>query len=674
MFAIIISEKGGGDRKETFDKSEINVGRVQGNDLMLPKGNVSKHHARLLFRDGRFIVTDLKSTNGTYVNGRKIAQATIVREGDKIYIGDFVLRLDGGAAAEASGDALEPVPEGMPERGVSSAGVVPNGGSHAAVAAPPPLPQAVQPQGHPAQSVPASGRGDPQIVSHDPPERGTGDGLPHVPAAPRMPQGMHAVAGATQTVPPRAGGLPGGTMPVGQPGVFPTSHPRSKASQIPDPDALAPVHPPTQLRTAPRESAEQAAHRLALVTLVDRVSEVIDLTPLKVSPLVDEPFSRLIHRTVREQAKLMREDGEAPEATDLELLIRDALHELVDLGPVGPLLDDDEVTEIHCVRHDHVLAVRGGSLQYAGASFTSEDSLARAIARLAAGAGEAWRPGELVVERRLPRGAQMIAIAPPASATYVLVIRKGRRVDMSLEDFVRAGALSRAMATFLESCLVARANILVCGPTSSETVALLAALASTGPAGDRVAVVQDLDEIAVAAAHVILFNPSDSGQRGEESVRAAARVRPDRLIIAALAGHMGAAALEAIADGADGVIAAIHAPSLRQALPKLVAQVLLARPSFDIELARECIGESFDIAIELGRLPDGRPRVIRLAELGGTDDKGIVARDIFTFVTEGAGAAEGSFTVSGVVPRVVSEFAARGVKVDPNIFKRVGRS
>ena len=105
MFSIIISEKGGAERRETFDKNEINVGRVQGNDLMLPKGNVSKHHARLLYRDGRFIVTDLKSTNGTYVNGRKIAQATIVREGDKIYIGDFVLRLDAGNGAEAAPNA-----------------------------------------------------------------------------------------------------------------------------------------------------------------------------------------------------------------------------------------------------------------------------------------------------------------------------------------------------------------------------------------------------------------------------------------------------------------------------------------------------------------------------------------------------------------------------------------
>ena len=105
MFSVIISEKGGAERREAFDRAEINVGRVQGNDLMLPKGNVSKHHARLLFRDGRFIVTDLKSTNGTYVNGRKISQATIVREGDKIYIGDFVLRLETAAQPGASPDA-----------------------------------------------------------------------------------------------------------------------------------------------------------------------------------------------------------------------------------------------------------------------------------------------------------------------------------------------------------------------------------------------------------------------------------------------------------------------------------------------------------------------------------------------------------------------------------------
>src|SRR5690349_8254584 len=135
MFTIVISEKGGAERRETFEKNEINVGRVQGNDLMLPKGNVSKHHARLLYRDGRFIVTDLKSTNGTYVNGRKIAQATIVREGDKIYIGDFVLRLDSQNAV--AGEDGAPAGAGEADRLLARTGPNPNAGSPAATGAQP---------------------------------------------------------------------------------------------------------------------------------------------------------------------------------------------------------------------------------------------------------------------------------------------------------------------------------------------------------------------------------------------------------------------------------------------------------------------------------------------------------------------------------------------------------
>src|SRR5580704_13352169 len=145
MFAIIISEKGGAERKESYDKNEINVGRVQGNDLMLPKGNVSKHHARLLYRDGRFIVTDLKSTTGTYVNGRKIAQATIVREGDKIYIGDFVLRLDaGGGGAEAAPNGDDESVRTLARNQAAATGAPP-------AAAPAPAAQAPRAQPPPAQ-------------------------------------------------------------------------------------------------------------------------------------------------------------------------------------------------------------------------------------------------------------------------------------------------------------------------------------------------------------------------------------------------------------------------------------------------------------------------------------------------------------------------------------------
>jgi len=703
MFAIIISEKGGAERREAFDKNEIQVGRVQGNDLMLPKGNVSKHHARLLFRDGRFIVTDLKSTNGTYVNGRKIAQATIVREGDKIYIGDFVIRLENAGAAAPEAEPQSEDPSRTLDRGAVRAPFAPP--------MPPPMPEAPPPPSTPMPPpMPQGGQGvrsEPAAVSHFPLERDPDDSEsapapnvapPKLPNAPRM--APHAAPQSQAMTPPRGNPMPppqpppmpppmpppqayqgGGTVPLG------LQHQGALAQkQAPPPPAPpAPPAPPQQqqqqqsrvsipppaARPGVRETSQQAAQRLALITLVDRVADAIDLAPLKASPLLDEPFTQLVERTVRDQAKVMREEGETPDGTDVELLIRDALREFVALGPIGPLLDEEDVTEIHCVRHDQVLALRAGTLTLADASFTSEDALGRTIARLAAQNGDPWRPGELVLERKLARGAQMLGIAPPASAGYVLIIRKRRRVDSSLEEFVRAGALSRAMATFVESCLGARANILVCGSTASGTASFLSALAAASSGGDRVVVLQDLDDVGVGAGHVVTLNLIDSKQRGEEAIHAAARIRADRLVVCSLAGSLVGATVDVIAAGSEGVIAAAQAPSLRQALARLVNQLVSVRPGLNVDSARESIGESFDIAIELGRLADGRPRVLRLAELAGSDEKGVVVRDIFTLATDAQG--EGSFAVSGVIPRVVSEFAARGVKVDPNIFKRAGR-
>lgn len=266
----------------------------------------------------------------------------------------------------------------------------------------------------------------------------------------------------------------------------------------------------------------------------------------------------------------------------------------------------------------------------------------------------------------------MLGIAPPASAGYVLIIRKRRRVDSSLEEFVRAGALSRAMATFVESCLGARANILVCGTTAAGAASFLSALAGAGAGGDRVVVLQDLDDIGIGNGHVVALNLIDTKLRGEEALHAAARVRADRLVVCSLAGSLAAATIDAIVAGSEGVIAAVQAPSLRQALARLVNQLVTVRLGLTVASARECVGESFDIAIELGRLADGRPRILRLAELAGSDDKGVLTHDIFTFVPDGA-QGDGAFAVSGVVPRVVGEFAARGVKVDPGIFKRAAR-
>src|SRR5579884_4022253 len=102
MIKLTLTEKGGEPRLLTFDKDEITIGRVSGNDIVLAKGNVSKRHSRFTSKPGGQIeVADLKSTNGTYVNGRKIAAPTTLAPNDRVYVGDFLITVDlGGAGAE----------------------------------------------------------------------------------------------------------------------------------------------------------------------------------------------------------------------------------------------------------------------------------------------------------------------------------------------------------------------------------------------------------------------------------------------------------------------------------------------------------------------------------------------------------------------------------------------
>ena len=144
MIKLTLTEKGGEPKVLTFDKDEITIGRVSGNDIVLAKGNISKRHTRLTKRDNGMEIADLKSTNGTYVNGRKIAGPTAVAPSDRIYVGDFLIGIDGPAArwpsradctappvlarrpASAARRLPVPPPPPPPARGGSSAARLPD--------------------------------------------------------------------------------------------------------------------------------------------------------------------------------------------------------------------------------------------------------------------------------------------------------------------------------------------------------------------------------------------------------------------------------------------------------------------------------------------------------------------------------------------------------------------
>jgi pilus assembly protein CpaF len=578
-FSIVIHEKGGTERREVFDTTEVSVGRVQGNHIVLPKGNVSKRHARLLYRDGRFIVTDLNSTNGTYVNRRRIAQATIVREGDRIYVGDFVLRIE-PAAESADVPAAD-------ESARSTARTD---------SAPP---------SSPSQGGPRSSHAS---FPDEPPVRPT----------------SIAVDGAT---------------------------PQAATRGVPDSGELA---------------AENTDLSDSVAMLVARVAE----------RLSSHDFRRAGDATLEMRVEpLLREFWKAQEkelpGVEGERVIARARAELVEFGPLGPLLADPSIAEIGAPRFDRLVVSRSGRPFSFEAGFSSELSFNWALHRLCEQSGVPLRSDEVSVERRLPSGALVeVSIGGGLPHGSVLVIRRPRRSTLTLDELVRRGTISRAIAVFLQHCITARLNLLVVGARDGGPETLLGALSIVQAEGAGIWLV---DSATPPFSSMARIDPRLPTERLLHAVRVASRLPSSRVVADITAPGLALSIIDAIGEGANGVVASRYGVGLGRALSRLVADLCRHAPAMTAPSARELVASSFDVALEVAQQRDGRYRVVRLAEILGSNPQGIELSDLFTFVadrTAAGGSIEGTFVPTGSVAHIAETLRARGIQLEAALFSR----
>jgi pilus assembly protein CpaF len=720
-FAVLVSEKGGAERRELFDQPEITVGRVQGNEVLLARGNVSKRHARVLYRDGRFIVTDLKSTNGTYVNGRRITQATIVRDGDKIFIGDFVLRvevLDSVAAGAPVDVALAgTVPSDLPaldpppsERGAAQVRPVVTAPTAAprSIPAAPPLPQLPQPPQLPKLSAPRAPatiavRSAPPLqapshfpLEHDPDEaaaaasssRVSPEGQAWLPGARPMAPGSPSDAGPSLPLPmgkvpplrPSSSASPGSPVGPAAKGI------ESTPSGAPDDrrnsggvGQLTPRRRGTLDRPERADPLRVAAVRSSVKRVVDEVALRVDLTPFDDGAPVAEAVQQQLDEALQSSVEVVGVD--LLQTIPVEVLLAHARRELVGLGPFETLLDDEDVTEVQVVRHDYVVVTHGRRQSAADVAFTSERALLRAVRRLCWEAGHPLGEGDPVhgagawshmfVARRLARsGARMNAvIRGGVEGGHLVVVRKPSRADLTLDDLVRNDTLTRSASAFLAQAVAARANVLVVGSHDSQPSVLVGALAAAGSIEDRVVLLQEDDEIALNQPHAFSFLLGADPAEAVQAVAAAATMRADRVVAGVFSGVVAAELLDAMGHGMQGVLAAVRAPTLRHALGRLPADIAAVRgATYGTELVREWLAVGFDLVVELARMRDGRTRVLRVAELA-IDGKELRARDIFTVLPSASQPGEGSLQPTGLVPALASELATRGHGVDSGLFR-----
>jgi pilus assembly protein CpaF len=589
VFAVVISEKGGAERREVFDRTEVSVGRVRGNDLVLSKGNVSKRHARLTQKDGRFVVVDQNSTNGTYVNRQRIVQATIVREGDRIYIGDFILR-------------IEEIPDGA-EVNVAD-------GARAAD----------------AETGESTHWSEPSVADIS---------SPKLPPAPRLPAPMPRAVRRASEVP----GSPGDTFKG------------SKTEAVVPAGDLLPVE--------------------SVRLLVERVLDKVERRSVERD--VGDAVARRVERILLEElARLKEEKGVSAQLTDEQLLVA-ARAELIGLGPLEALMRNPNATQITANGIKSVSIVQSDRLNYASLPFSSAASVERVLARLCRMSEVSHDGRETFLNGRLPNGVAWKAVRQRAAPDgIVLTMRRRPSVECRLEDLVRDGTVSRAVATFLGHCITARLNVIVVGPRPSSVNRVLCALGDAAT-NRQLLTLEEHCHLVSSSNEAVRLDAATAAMDPGRLVDFASSLPETQLLVESLAGRWMPSVLEIIAKGFEGVVGGLHSTTTEQGLSRLSAQLCALTPGITIETSRQAIVSSFDVVVEVCAPTDGRDRVRRVSEWF-TNPGGVTQmQDIFTFLVErtaAGGAIEGTFQATGAEPKLLGELRSRGVSIERSLFQR----
>jgi pilus assembly protein CpaF len=231
-------------------------------------------------------------------------------------------------------------------------------------------------------------------------------------------------------------------------------------------------------------------------------------------------------------------------------------------GPLDALLREPEVEEV-IVNGTRVLAVRNGKkAAVEDAGFADEAEVVELVRRLVGPLGKRLDEASPMVEARLPDGARLFAVIAPAASHWCSVnVRRHLLRARTLADLVSLGSVPPAAADFLRAAVQARASILVSGGTSSGKTTLINALGSAIASGsERVVVCEDTPELRLpfTLADCVALQVREDNVEGEgritlrDLVRAALRMRPDRIILGESRGPEAFDVLHALNSGHEG--------------------------------------------------------------------------------------------------------------------------
>ena len=398
----------------------------------------------------------------------------------------------------------------------------------------------------------------------------------------------------------------------------------------------------------------------------------------ELDPSTDVTRTEEVKRTIQELfEQILAEENIVLSRPERARLFEQIAAEILGLGPLQPLLEDDSITEVMVNGAKNIYIERKGKIHRVPVTFENDEHVSRIIDRIVAPLGRRIDESSPYVDARLQDGSRVNAVIPPISLVGpVLTIRKFSKNPITVDQLVQFGSITPESLQFLKACVESRLNVVISGGTGSGKTTLLNVLSGYIPNDERIVTIENAAELQLRQEHVVTLEsrPPNIEGRGEITIRDlvinSLRMRPDRIIVGECRGGETLDMLQAMNTGHDGSMTTAHANSPRDTLARLETMCLMAGMDLPVRAIREQVSSAIDVICHQERMRDGTRKVVTICEVSGMEGDVITMTDIFSFEQTGveSGKVIGRLRPTGLRPKFMDQIEASGINLPPSIF------
>src|SRR5574341_236896 len=398
----------------------------------------------------------------------------------------------------------------------------------------------------------------------------------------------------------------------------------------------------------------------------------------ELDPSMDITRTDEVRRTIQDLfEQILAEENIVLSRPERARLFEQIAAEILGLGPLQPLLEDETITEIMVNGAKNIYIERKGKLHRVPVTFENNEHVLRIIDRIVAPLGRRIDESSPYVDARLQDGSRVNAVIPPISLVGpTLTIRKFSRNPITVDQLIQFGSVTPEAIQFLKACVEARLNILISGGTGSGKTTLLNVMSGFIPNDERIITIENAAELQLLQEHVVTLEsqPPNIEGRSEITIRDlvinSLRMRPERIIVGECRGGETLDMLQAMNTGHDGSMTTAHANSPRDALARVETMCLMAGMDLPVRAIREQVSSAIHLICHQDRMRDGSRKITRITEIQGMEGDVVTMADIFIFEQTGMDGDKivGRFKPTGLRPKNMFKIVDAGINLPPQIF------